>query len=197
MPAKKASKPQRTCVACRKSQDKSDLLRFVLAPDGQVVVDYRQHLPGRGVYTCPTRECLALAVKKNSFRRSFATPAAPVDVAGLQEQLRQALIQRIAGLVKMARKSGQLIAGSNQVLDALKRQSPALILVAQDITAAMGQKIESAAQRQNIYCIRMFDKESLGHMLGKEERSVVAVAGGPLATALLGELLRYELVREN
>lgn len=197
MPAKKASKPQRTCVACRKTQDKSDLIRFVLAPDGQVVVDYRQHLPGRGVYTCPTRECLALAVKKNSFRRSFTAPAAPVTVAGLQEQVRMALVQRIAGLVKMARKSGQLISGSNQVLDALKRQSPALVLLAQDIAATMGQKIESAAERQNIYCIRLFDKESLGQMLGKEERSVVAVAGGSLAAALLGELHRYELVREN
>lgn len=194
----KATPPQRMCIACRKSQDKKELLRFVLAPDGRIVIDYRQHLPGRGTYTCISLDCMALAVKKNSFRRQYSQLSVPVEVADLQQQLQRALEQRISGLVKMARKSGQLLSGSNQVLDAFKKKSPpGLVVLADDITDAMGQKLAGIAQRMKIFSIRLFDKETLGQMLGKDERSVIAVMTGPLATTLLSELHRYELVREN
>ncbi|MCK5914431.1 MAG: hypothetical protein KAG12_11170, partial [Desulfuromusa sp.] len=59
-------------------------------------------------------------------------------------------------------------------------------------------KIEALAQRENIYCTRLYDKQVIGQMLGKEERSVIAVQKGLLADSLLNELHRYmQLVREN
>jgi uncharacterized protein len=192
------TQPQRSCVACRTVADKNLLLRFVLAPHGQVVVDYRQQLPGRGLYTCLNQQCLAQAVKRNSFRRVFGAATQPVDFTELQEQLQQALMQRIKGLILMARKAGQLIAGSNMVLDALKRPAPpAAVVMAVDIAANMKLKIDSLASRQQIVCTQLFDKVSLGQLLGKEERSVVAIQDGALATLLNNELHRYELVREN
>lgn len=192
------SQPQRSCVSCRTVTDKNLLLRFVLAPQGQVVLDYRQQLPGRGLYTCFNQQCLAQAVKKNSFRRVFGTMAQPVELAELQTQLQQALIQRIKGLILVARKAGQLIAGSNMVLDALKgHTSPAVVVMATDIADNMKQKIDSTATRQQIVCAQLFDKVSLGQMIGKEERSVIAIQNGALASSLNSELHRYELVREN
>lgn len=193
-----ATQPQRSCVACRTATDKTLLLRFVLAPDGQVVLDYRQQLPGRGLYTCLNQQCLPQAVKKNSFRRIFGVTTQPVELAVLQGQLEQALIQRIKGLILMARKAGQLIAGTNMVLDALKGPAPPpAVVMATDIADNMKQKIDSTATRQQIVCTQLFDKVSLGQMLGKEERSVVAIQDGALATSLNSELHRYELVREN
>ena len=198
MPVEKSAKPQRTCVACRKAADKKQLLRFVLAPDGRVVVDYRQQLPGRGLYTCLSRQCLEQAVKKNGFRRIVGSNHAPVELNQLHTQLQWALEQRISGLIRMARKSGQLVAGSNLVMDAIKGHTPpSIIVVATDISENMGQKIERAAYRQQIICFRHFDKASLGQMIGKEERSVVGVLNGALAESLMSELDKYELVREN
>lgn len=192
------TQPQRSCVACRTVTEKHQLLRFVLAPDGQVVVDYRQQLPGRGLYTCFNQQCLVLAVKKNSFRRVFGVTTQPVELVKLNGQLQQALIQRIKGLILMARKAGQLIAGSTMVLDALKRPAPPVaVVMATDIADNMKQKIDSTAKRQQIVCTQLFDKVSLGQLLGKEERSVVAIQDGALATLLNSELHRYELVREN
>ena len=98
----------------------------------------------------------------------------------------------------MARKAGQLIAGTNMVLDALKGPAPpSAVVMATDIADNMKQKIDSTATRQQIVCTQLFDKVSLGQMLGKEERSVVAIQDGALATSLNSELHRYELVREN
>jgi predicted RNA-binding protein YlxR (DUF448 family) len=193
-----ACQPQRTCVACRMIADKKLLLRFVLAPHGQVVVDYRQQLPGRGLYTCFNPQCLAQAVKKNSFHRVFGATVQKVESADLQAQLQLVLVQRIKGLILMARKAGQLIAGSNMVIDALKGpMPPTAVIMATDITDNMKQKIENAATRQQIFCTQLFDKVFLGQMLGKQERSVVAIQNGALATLLKSELNRYELVREN
>ncbi|MFO7764809.1 MAG: DUF448 domain-containing protein [Pelovirga sp.] len=198
MPPGGSTKPQRSCAACRKVADKKDLLRFVLAPDSQVVLDYRQQLPGRGLYTCLNRQCLSQAVKKNSFRRLGDRQQEPISLTQLQAQLQQALQQRITGLIRMARKSGQVITGSNQVLEVMKGKSPpSVIVVAVDISAGMGERIENAADRHKITLARMYDKVSLGQLIGKEERSVVAVINGPLAEALKSELDRYELVREN
>jgi predicted RNA-binding protein YlxR (DUF448 family) len=61
---KNKHKPQRMCVACRKSQDKKSLIRLVRTPDG-VVVDQTGKLAGRGAYLHAVPECWERGVKKN------------------------------------------------------------------------------------------------------------------------------------
>ncbi len=191
--------PQRTCLACRQAKDKGQLVRYVLAPDGSVVVDYRQRLPGRGAYTCIDRHCLQVSVKKNAFQRSFRGSCRSVDLTVLTDQLIRAVSQRIANLVGISRKSGQCVSGSNAIIEALRKEaSLAVILVANDISTAIGRKIHGLAEKKGVYCIQLYEKRMIGQMLGKEERSVIAVKSGSLAKSLLNELHRYEeLVREN
>jgi len=191
--------PQRTCIACRQAQDKKKLVRYVVAPDGALLVDYRQRLPGRGAYTCISKECLLSAVKRNGFQRCFKGQGNIVDAGELLQQLITAVEQKITNLIGMSRKSKQFIAGSNAVIEALKKESSiALIIVAKDISVTISDKIESLAQKRNIYTVHLFDKNSIGQMLGKEERSVMAVQTGLLADSLLNELHMYrQLVREN
>ncbi|MDX2493877.1 MAG: DUF448 domain-containing protein [Desulfuromusa sp.] len=191
--------PQRTCVACRQTKDKNQLVRYVVAPDGAVLVDYRQRLPGRGAYTCFTAECLRDAVKKNSFQRCFKVPNYSVDTTQLMQQLIMAVEQKITNLIGMSRKSGQLISGSNMIIDALRKKSSiALVIIADDISSGIGSKIEGLAKREDIATAHLYNKQMIGQMIGKEERSVIAVQNGLLADSLLNELRRYEqLVREN
>ena len=193
------SGPQRTCVACRQIKDKNQLVRYVVAPDGAVLVDYRQRLPGRGAYTCIDIQCLHEAVKRNSFQRCFKGQSHTVDATALEQQLTLAVKQKISNLIGMSRKSGQVVTGSNAVIESLRKGSSfSLIILAEDISAAIGKKIETLALRQNIYSARLYDKQIIGQMLGKEERSVIAVQAGLLADSLLNELHRYrQRVREN
>jgi hypothetical protein len=52
--------------------------------------------------------------------------------------------------------------------------------------------------KKNINTAHLLDKQKMGQMLGKEERSVMAVQIGLLADSLLNELHKYrQLVREN
>ena len=90
--------PQRTCVACRQTKNKKQLVRYVVAPDGAVLVDYRQRLPGRGAYTCISTQCLLDAVKRNSFQRCFKGQCLSVDATVLTQQLIAAVEQKITNL---------------------------------------------------------------------------------------------------
>ena len=57
-------KPQRSCVSCRTVRDKSDLLRVVVTPDGDVAYDPTGKLAGRGAYLCRNEECITAELKK-------------------------------------------------------------------------------------------------------------------------------------
>lgn len=63
--------PIRSCIVCRESKDKSELLRVVKRPDGTVVIDSTGKESGRGAYVCKTGDCMATAIKKRVFNRAF------------------------------------------------------------------------------------------------------------------------------
>jgi len=188
-------KPQRTCLGCRQARDQQDLVRFVLSPANEVLVDYRSRLPGRGAYTCLSRECLDAAVKRRQFQRTFKTQDLPVSFEQLKQTLLSSIAQKIINLLGMARKSGVVVSGSNMVLDTLTGSgSLAVVILAQDVSEGIGSKVVHTAETRGIPCFRVLDKEGLGRMLGKEERSVVALKAGPLAESVKAEMLRYKQI---
>jgi predicted RNA-binding protein YlxR (DUF448 family) len=48
---RKGHVPERTCVACRIKVPKGELIRFV-ASKGEILLDEKGILPGRGAYLC-------------------------------------------------------------------------------------------------------------------------------------------------
>jgi len=175
------------------------LVRYVVAPDGAVLVDYRHRLPGRGAYTCIDLDCLQTAVERKQFQRSFRGRCREVSFAALREALIAVLQQRIANLLGIARKSGQFLSGSSAVMTALRQKTGlALVVLAEDISANIADKVKELSGRHQIPCVSMYSKDMLGQMFGKGERSVIAIEHGSLADALLTELQRYlQMVREN
>ena len=66
--------PARTCVACRTTRQKRELVRVVRTPDGRVVLDESGRLAGRGAYLCRDGSCWRLAVEKGSLQRALEHP---------------------------------------------------------------------------------------------------------------------------
>ncbi len=69
--------PVRTCVACRSTDEKRDLLRIVRLPDGTASYDSRGKASGRGAYLCPRQSCLALARKQKRLERALKVEQIP------------------------------------------------------------------------------------------------------------------------
>lgn len=64
--------PQRMCVACREVKAKAEMLRIVLS-DGQVSLDVKGNMKGRGSYVCNKNECIEKAQKIRGLERGLKT----------------------------------------------------------------------------------------------------------------------------
>ena len=78
------SDPIRTCLGCRGTAPKAQLLRLAWYR-GEVVIDERQVLPGRGAYL--HRGCVGPALKRRQFGRALRQPVAADQVAARLSEL--------------------------------------------------------------------------------------------------------------
>ena len=112
-----ASGPERRCIVTGQVLPKDRLIRFVAGPDGVVVPDLAAVLPGRGLWLLADRASVEKAVLKGHFAKAArAQVKAPPDLAARVEAL---LVRRMMADLGLARRSGVLVLGSDQVLRAL------------------------------------------------------------------------------
>lgn len=64
--------PLRTCIMCRQTHPKRELVRIVRTPTGGVMVDEKGKMPGRGAYICRSVECWQKALSAKNDRLSSA-----------------------------------------------------------------------------------------------------------------------------
>ena len=76
--------PLRQCVGCREMKPKKELIRVVRSPEGDVSLDFKGKLPGRGAYVCHDVACLQRARKSRALERAFET-AIPAEVYDAME----------------------------------------------------------------------------------------------------------------
>jgi predicted RNA-binding protein YlxR (DUF448 family) len=69
--------PQRTCVACRQTNAKRQLVRVVRGPDGSVTIDPTGKRSGRGAYLCDSPECWNAALKRGVLPRALKIETIP------------------------------------------------------------------------------------------------------------------------
>lgn len=69
MAAKKI--PMRMCTGCREMHPRTELIRVVKTPEGEIKLDTVGRVNGRGAYLCKNRECLIRAEKSNALARAF------------------------------------------------------------------------------------------------------------------------------
>jgi hypothetical protein len=99
----------RQCALDREVHPVSALLRFVAGPDGMVVPDIRNRLPGRGVWITNSANHLREAIKKKVFSRGLKekTTLPPDLVEMVARLLRQDALQ----MLSFANKSGAVTTG--------------------------------------------------------------------------------------
>src|SRR5437868_10059471 len=61
----------RMCALTRQVRPVDELIRFVVAPTGEVVPDLKHKLPGRGLWISASRSALADAIKRGTFAKGF------------------------------------------------------------------------------------------------------------------------------
>jgi uncharacterized protein len=65
--------PQRTCIACRQTHAKRELVRLVCIPSGEVELDTTGKKSGRGAYLCADRSCWESALATGKLEYALRT----------------------------------------------------------------------------------------------------------------------------
>jgi predicted RNA-binding protein YlxR (DUF448 family) len=78
--------PQRTCVGCRQTGSKRELIRIVRTPDG-IQIEHNERLHGRGAYLHPTAACWEKGLK-SSLPQALRTEISEQDMLALREHVR-------------------------------------------------------------------------------------------------------------
>lgn len=91
--------PQRTCVACRQTTAKRELVRVVRTLTGEVEVDPTGKRAGRGAYVCRNRACWELALRKKILEHALQTVMSVENRAAL-EAFSQGLLSEESGGVE-------------------------------------------------------------------------------------------------
>jgi predicted RNA-binding protein YlxR (DUF448 family) len=78
--------PQRTCIACRRTDAKRGLMRLVRDATGHVALDPTGKRAGRGAYLCHDPACWEQALKRQGLERALRIEALmPEDRAALEQ----------------------------------------------------------------------------------------------------------------
>src|SRR5437868_9672906 len=169
------------------------LIRFVADPDGHVVPDVAAKLPGRGLWVEASRGAVNKAVEKKLFSRAAkAQVTAETDLAARAEK---ALVTRMLGDLGIARRSGALVLGFDNVLRALDSPRPANVLIeAIDGSKDGKRKLYNAAHARGMkpQVLECLTSAELGLALGRENVIHAAVQPGGLAERLTFDAERLQ-----
>ena len=77
--------PKRSCVACRSTRPKRELIRLVCGKDGRVEIDLSGKKMGRGAYLCSSSDCWGKSLKKSRMEHTLRQDITPESWVKLQE----------------------------------------------------------------------------------------------------------------
>lgn len=63
--------PVRQCLGCREMKEKTELVRVIRTPEGEVLIDKTGKQNGRGAYICQNVSCFEKAIKSKGIERSL------------------------------------------------------------------------------------------------------------------------------
>ncbi len=118
----------RTCMVTGTQHHKSEMIRFVAGPEGQLVADLHNRLGGRGAWVCAQHGYLQKALDPRKLSRHLGQQVQVGD--DFLTRLAVALQARLFSCLSLMRKSGLLIVGGGS----LRESKTALqgVLIADD-----------------------------------------------------------------
>jgi hypothetical protein len=209
-PRTEKSARMRMCAVTRQVRPIAELIRFVVAPSGEVIPDLRRKLPGRGLWVTGSRQAVAEAVRRNQFSRGFrrevrAAPTLAADTEAL-------LVRGVVDALAIAAKAGHVVSGFSKVEDVLadrRTQGVMEALIHASDAAADGIRKLDAIARQNagindksraFPVVTALTSEQLDLALGRSNVIHAALLAGPASKTFLSRsqmLVRYRMADDD
>jgi uncharacterized protein len=192
----RAAERTRMCALSRGVQPISELIRFVVGPDGTAVPDIKNKLPGRGLWLTATRAALAEAVKRKVFVRAFKREVrVPPDLVAQTERL---LERAVLDALAIAGKAGTVAAGFAKTQAALEHEEVIAVLHAAGAAADGVRKLQASGHRRPSGApaeIGFLTTAQLDLALSRPNVVHAALLAGPASETFLARCRRLERFR--
>ena len=186
-----ADDPERKCIVSGEVSPKAGLIRFCVGPEGQVVADVMNKLPGRGFYVSADRAMIEKAAKKGLFARAAKQPVSvPDNLADLVEAF---VLRRVVEMISLTRKANAAVMGYEKVKDWMANGKAVVLIQSSDGSERGKSKLRMSAE--NGRYINCLTAEELGLAFGRERAIHAALAAGRLTTRVVEEAARLEGLR--
>jgi uncharacterized protein len=189
----------RRCALTGVRLPKQDLIRFVLAPTGEIVPDLKERLPGRGVWVTADQAVVAEATKRNIFARALKAQAKAAP--GLAAQVDRLLVEAALGALALANKAGEVVFGTAKIEEAIAKAKVAALIHASDAAEDGCRKLDgrfrAVARGETPAPIRLFSADELGLASGKTNVIHAALIQGGAAAKFLASASRAERYRKG
>lgn len=185
----------RFCAATRTVQPVSELIRFVIGPNGEAIADIKSKLPGRGIWVTATRDALGEAIKRKAFARGFKREVRlPADFVERTERL---LERSALDVLAIAGKAGLVAAGFTRAETALAGKEVVALLHAAEASPAEARRLDGAWRRQagSPVVIGFLTSAQLDLALNRPNVIHAALLAGPASETFLARCRRLERFR--
>ena len=172
---------ERRCLVTRATDDKARLIRFVVGPEGDILPDVDERLPGRGIWLSAGRDVLNKAVEKRLFGRGAGRSVRITE--GLADQVERLLSRRFYDGLGLSRRAGLIVMGFEKVHAWLASSKAGLLLEAADGAEDGRRKLRRLASDAPL--VLAGPRADLGSALGREDLVHAAMPPGKLAERLL------------
>lgn len=189
----------RRCAVTRRRLAKDALIRFVIDPDGTIVPDIREKLPGRGVWLTGAHDTVGDATKRNVFAQTLKTKVSLPE--NLASQVDGLLAEAALSALALANKAGEVVFGAAKIEETM-RKGPVIALIHAKEAAEDGRrKLDGKALAMTggapIPAIRIFTEGELGLASGRTNVIHAALIQGGAARKFLAAAARLERYREG
>lgn len=190
----------RTCIITKQTYEKAALIRFVVAPNSEIIPDLKGNLPGRGVYILARKSILIKALQKTILINYFKTKLKKeVHITENMEALIDKLLVKSAiSAIALGRKAGIIMAGALACEKAVRAKKAILVLHSKECAKNSITKIAQAihASQQKIKQIIIFSNEEFKDAFGQDNIQHLAILDSPKAKNILVKLEKLHIYRE-
>ena len=94
-------------------------------------------------------------------------------------------IDKAAGYLGLAARAGKVMSGEFSAEKAIRQKNVYLLLLSSDASSNTKEHFLRLCSKYNVPVCELFDKETLGHLIGKNYRAAAAITDPRLAEAII------------
>ena len=184
------------CALTGKLLTREQTIRFVIGPDNTVIADLSEELPGEGIRLLGYRGTLEASIRDGSFKELFDKKwldGDPVISASFLDKIESQLMDKVLGLIGLARRAGSVLNGFAKVEGSLKSGKCKLLLTASDGAEDGRMKMTRLAEAVECQQVTILPSARLSMALGQTNVIHAGIIGSGLAERLNASIDRLSL----